>query len=298
MMPTWHELARRWKIGAVNLVDKSEDSRARVVLYKRDEESENDECKCAACKRRPKRGGSDDLALPEYRPHTDPRNWGQRWEKSTMSKTKLKDLMVEIGKSETVTKAEVIDAVVKKASRRAQKRGTRPDLEEARLWRKIYSTPHPQIDVSTAEGRKVPMTEAEWQIEDIAKRLRKRDGLSYAESISRALCENPHLYSEYVEQSNSGRTYACLEPVGYKTAGFLSRSEEEAIAKRKARAKRKDDPGTNYASNRNETSTPPEREEFADPYKAKRRAASMEDEEDDEEDEDDREENGERDNSR
>jgi hypothetical protein len=72
----------------------------------------------------------------------------------------------------------------------------------------------------------------------LAKRIAKRDGSSFAQAYNQALKGKQSLFSDLVKQYNEGIRYETELPAEYLQSGFLSRAEQEQIAKR--RAKRKD----------------------------------------------------------
>jgi hypothetical protein len=215
---SWSQLAKRWR------------DDERVVLWKRD----------AGQGGAP--GGNHESSLPIYQPNRDP-EWTRRKEKKTMSalsKKKLRDLFEEVGKRDASAQRDFQAAVRAQAVRKACKRGTQPDMEEARIYRRLYSQPGAPVnyDYQTVkqDTLRFAATEAEGQLETIAKRIMQRDGRTYADAYRCALTERPELYGAYVEQIDKGLTYAnCPEPVSYHQSGFLSRSEEAEIAKRRAK---------------------------------------------------------------
>jgi hypothetical protein len=165
-------------------------------------------------------------------------------------KRKLEKMLEDISKAasgvEAVSKKELADAVIEKARARAARNGTTVEKEESALWREIYSRPQPQMDydghVLKYETPKRGTTKAEIALDGLAKTIMKRDGTSFAQSYNQALKERPELYAQYVKEYNEGATFEVPEPVEYKTSGFLSRAEQDAIAKRRAA---KNDPGGN-----------------------------------------------------
>jgi hypothetical protein len=220
-----------------------------------------------------KRGGggpggvpSADAGLPEYRESTDPEFEDlERPKEGDVSvtvdekkrgtkKRKLSKLLEDVAKASTgteavqaVSKKELAEAVIAKARARAARNGTTVEKEESALWREIYSRPQPQMDydanVLKYETPTRGTTKAEIALDGLAKAIMKRDGSSFAQSYNSALRERPELYADYIREVNEGATFEAPEPAEYKASGFLSRSEQIEIAKRRAKAKRTD-PGT------------------------------------------------------
>src|SRR5262249_31407040 len=125
---SWHNLAKLWRA----------QERERVVLWKADSGG-------AA-------GGSQEAALPIYEPNRDPesKNLKRPQEGRRMTATKpkkLKAALEEIGKRDApgairaAARKDLVEAVIAKAYQRAIRKGTRPDVEEAKLWQRIYRTP-------------------------------------------------------------------------------------------------------------------------------------------------------------
>jgi hypothetical protein len=153
-------------------------------------------------------------------------------------------------KLDEMSKAELEADVVAKAERLAEKRGTDPRLEEARLWEKIYSQPRPQLDFDGNVVKRDPVrgygTKAEAKLHQLALTIQKREqgAMSYAQAFNQGLKEpkGQALSADFVREVNEGHRYEVAIPQEQLSSGFLLGSEEAQIEKAR-RTKRKDDAG-------------------------------------------------------
>jgi hypothetical protein len=117
----------------------------------------------------------------------------------------VRSLEIQVG-----SKQELQTAVIEKANTRAQRNGTSPALEEARLWNEIYSQPRPQLDYDATVVKRDPVrgygTEAEAKLHRLALTIQRREGgaLSYSQAYNQGLKEKPALYSDFVREVNEG----------------------------------------------------------------------------------------------
>src|ERR1035441_4306474 len=109
---------------------------------------------------------------------------------------------------------EIYAAVAKKASKNAVKKGTTRELEESRLWNEIYTKTARSLDSLEDPGVKrqpktMHITPSEAELDKRARKLQKaQPGMSYAQCASKALQDDPSLYTQYNNEMAAGTTYA------------------------------------------------------------------------------------------
>lgn len=146
----------------------------------------------------------------------------------------------EIGKRDSsARKQQIIARVRKRAIKKAAETGGSPELIESRLWEELYSAPRLPLDYDLnpiqKRGSTWAPTEAEARIEELALKIQKRDGITYPAAVSKALDQSPELYAQYCREKERGAVFpGCSEEPLYKSAGFLSRPQQDEIRKRRA----------------------------------------------------------------
>jgi hypothetical protein len=159
--------------------------------------------------------------------------WQQTWEENENCMTEIKNkskklkraLMQTVGKRDHTTNTNFSkvdqESVTAVAATLAREKGTNKELEERKLWHAIYDQSNSQTSAGAVTiQKKFAATEAEARLHSLASKIAKRDGISYAQATTKALAQNPSLYSDYVEEVNKGLTYNnVLVPEEYLASG-------------------------------------------------------------------------------
>jgi hypothetical protein len=116
--------------------------------------------------------------------------------------------------SAAYTSDDLYQAVQKRARKIALKKNCSVELAEGRIWEEIYKT---SAVMDPPELRRQPKmmraTKSEAELDRRARSLQKANaGLSYAEAASKALEQDPSLYTKYTEEiSTPGAQYLVPE---------------------------------------------------------------------------------------
>jgi hypothetical protein len=142
---------------------------------------------------------------------TDELKSKKKGKKMPKLKTILKSAVSE--SSAAFTRDDLYAAVEKKARKIALKKGCSVELAEGRLWESIYKTSGvmdpPEV---RREPKMMRVTKAEAELDKRGRKLMKSNpGLGYAQACSKALEQDPALYSAYEKELASGATYLVPE---------------------------------------------------------------------------------------
>lgn len=120
------------------------------------------------------------------------------------------------------TREEVVSLVKQKAQERVAKKGGSGKMAEAAAEAKVWED-HPEAiakyeSLPKATGIKpqetlVAITKAEGILDARARKIMKRDGISYPQACSQVLTEDPSLYTRYCNELSSGETYQVPESI-------------------------------------------------------------------------------------
>jgi hypothetical protein len=129
--------------------------------------------------------------------------------KSKKGKKKMSLKKVLINKS--ATRQDLNAAVSRQAEKIAKRQGIRQEVAEGRIWNTLY-TKVGQDESEAARAHPEPKTflatPAEAELDKRARKLMKRNpALSYAGAATKALEQDPSLYTRYNDELNSGQTY-------------------------------------------------------------------------------------------
>jgi hypothetical protein len=123
------------------------------------------------------------------------------------------------------TRDEVVAAVRQKAAERVAKRGGNESLSEAesRVWQKFpFAISKYESLPKQAAKREEPLiriTHAEAELDSRARRVVKRDKVSYPQACSQVLTEDPSLYAKYCEEMSRGEVYPVPDAIGKSNGG-------------------------------------------------------------------------------
>jgi hypothetical protein len=117
--------------------------------------------------------------------------------------------------STAATREGLVEVVKKFAAKIAQDEGKNPIAVESEFWRNpaIYSAYEslPNAPVAKAEKRNEPQTPAELQLQQMAAKISKRDGVPHAIAYNRAVQQNPGLFSQCESQLEDVRKFGSMK---------------------------------------------------------------------------------------
>ena len=123
------------------------------------------------------------------------------------------------------TRDEVVAAVRQKAAERVAKRGGDESVSEAesRVWRKYPEaiSKYESLPKQAAKREEplIRITHAEAELDSRARRVVKRDKVSYPQACSQVLTEDPSLYAKYCEEMSRGEVYPVPDAIGKSNGG-------------------------------------------------------------------------------
>jgi hypothetical protein len=260
------------RIEEISLVDWPANEHSVVALKKRDDSADTTIYKCAGAiyERTKQPNGTflfqkraiptpGELALPMYRPATDPQfqelsrpKEGETMPIMTTSNTdkrkkkrKFSTMLGKIAKGDpSVSLLDQEIQVRKKAERVAARSGVSVAKAESDIWKDLHEKGLIAPDDLEARKEKVniakrrvnefglPMTKAEASIEVIAKSIQARTGCSIAKAIATAWKDNSDLYQQYLTEFNDDAfqqkvSKAMAEDAGHKNASVFDPEDQD-----------------------------------------------------------------------
>jgi hypothetical protein len=124
----------------------------------------------------------------------------------------------KILKSETVTRDQIVAAVQKRAAEIAREHDCSVAIAEKIIWeehpelvQKYEATPK-AINSRRPAPQLAQITMAEVELDKRARRIMKADNIGYPAAASKALCADPSLYKQYLDELAAGQTVIAPDP--------------------------------------------------------------------------------------